>query len=116
MKSIALAAGAAISCLATGCGTLEKKAALIDVGDSKQEVIALMGPPDDRQATGRLEALQYCQTGAGFGYNDYRVIWIQDGVVSGFNSYKSSGTTCKGAMREVRWEDAPDVTVEVRQR
>ena len=102
----------------TGCGGLETKSSLINVGDDKTKVMSVMGTADDRQVKGKNEAWQYCQTGAGFGYHDYRVIWFYDGRVTGVNSYKSSvpGTSCMTAMREVRWEEAPDVTVEVRQR
>lgn len=105
------------SCLAA-CGGLETKSAMINVGDDKAKTMAAMGAPDDRQVKGKHEAWQYCQTGAGFGYHDYRVVWFYDGRVTGINSYKSTqpGTSCMHAMREVRWEDAPDVTVEVRQR
>jgi hypothetical protein len=109
---------ASLVLLAAGCGSLEKKAALIDVGASKADVTTAMGAPDDRQAQGNLEAWQYCKTGAGLGYHDYRVIWFRDGRVSGFNSYKSSrpASSCKSDIRPVRWEEAPDVTVEIRDR
>ena len=32
--------------------------------------------------------LQYGQTGAGFGYHDFRIIWFYDGKVTGITSYK----------------------------
>ena len=105
------------TCLA-GCGGLEKKASLVNVGDDKTHVTSVMGTPDDRQMQGKNEAWQYCQTGAGFGYHDHRVSWFFDGRVTGMNSYRSTqpGTSCMSGMREIRWEDAPDVTVEVRGR
>ena len=102
----------------SGCGGLETKSSMINVGDDKASVMSAMGAPDDRQMKGQSEAWQYCQTGAGFGYHDFRIIWFYGGKVTGVNSYKSTqpGTSCMSAMREIRWEDAPDVTVEVRER
>jgi hypothetical protein len=96
----------------------EKKSALISNGDTKQEVIAAMGVPDDRQLKGDDEAWQYCQTGAGFGYHDYRTIWFYRGKVTGINSYKSSrpASSCVTDIRQVRWEDAPNKVIEIRNR
>lgn len=107
--------------LLVGCGGLETKSVLVGVGDEKPAVLAAMGTPDDRQLKGTQEAWQYCQTGAGFGYHDYRVIWFQDGRVTGITSYKATGSqaagkSCMAAMRQVDWVEAPDVVVEVRGR
>ena len=55
------------------CGTLDKDSLLVNNGDTKGQVLKIMGPPDDRQLKGKNEAWQYCQTGAGFGYHDYRL-------------------------------------------
>ena len=79
-----------LTVLLSACGSLEKKAMLLNLGDTKEQVVAAMGPPDDRQLKGENEAWQYCQTGAGFGYHDYRIVWFQRGKVTGINSYKSS--------------------------
>ena len=85
-----------LAVLLSACGSLEKKAALLNSGDTKEQVLAAMGSPDDRQLKGENEAWQYCQTGAGFGYHDYRTVWFQRGKVTGINSYKSSraGSSC----------------------
>jgi hypothetical protein len=32
----------------TACGSLEQKSVLVNVGDQKEQVLAQMGPPDDR--------------------------------------------------------------------
>jgi len=108
----------ALAVTASGCGGLQSKAALVNIGDTKHDVIAVMGTPKDTQAQGQQEAWQYCQTGAGFGYHDYRIIWFDQGRVTGFNSYKGTrpGTSCATDLREVRWEDAPDATIEIRSR
>lgn len=70
-----------------GCGTLEKKSILINIDDDKQKVLSIMGTPDDRQTQGKQEAWQYCISGAGFGYNDHRVVWFNNGYVTGITSY-----------------------------
>jgi len=101
-----------------GCGSLAKKAALVDIGDNTNDVRLKMGEPGDRQARGSQEAWQYCKTGAGLGYHDYRVIWFHSGLVTGFNSYKGTrpASSCTADFREIRWEDAPDATLEIRSR
>lgn len=88
------------------CGSLEKKSILVNPGDDKERVIAAMGPPQDRQFEGENEVWQYCQTGAGFGYHDYRMVWFYRGRVTGITSYKDS-TPAAGHFKPVRWEDAP---------
>lgn len=104
--------------LSAACGTLDKKALLVNLGDSKEQVVKFMGPPDDRQFKDKSEAWQYCQTGAGFGYHDYRIFWFYDGKISGVNSYKSSrpASSCVTDIKPVNWEDAPDITIEKRER
>lgn len=111
-----------VVCLAllalSACGTLEHKAIQISPGDSKARVQEIMGTPRDRQFKDTNEAWQYCVTGAGFGYHDYRIIWFKDGRVTGITSYKDGtpGASCVGQMRPIRWEDAPDQTIEIRNR
>lgn len=102
----------------SACGTLERKAVLINPGDSKDAVIKVMGIPGDRQFRGQQEAWQYCITGAGFGYHDYRIIWFEQGRVTGITSYKNGapGVSCKSQFTAIHWENAPDATVEVRNR
>jgi hypothetical protein len=100
--------------LFTGCTSLSEKIVLINPGDTKDRVLSVMGPPDDRQFRGKDEAWQYGQTGAGFGYNDHRIVWFYDGRVIGVSAYKSSGTTAGGGMRQINWQDRPDHVQEYR--
>ena len=74
----------------SACGSLKKKSALINPGDQKAQVMVVMGPPQDRQFRDKNEVWQYCVTGAGFGYHDYRMVWFYDGRVTGITSYKNS--------------------------
>ena len=104
--------------LLASCSGLEKKSMLINVGDAKDQVLAAMGVPDDRQMKGENEAWQYCQTGAGFGYHDYRTIWFSSGKVASISSYKSTrpGSSCMADIKKVNWEDAPNLVIEIRKR
>lgn len=104
--------------LLVACGSLERKSSLIGVGDDKEQLLKIMGPPDDRQVQGSSEAWQYCQTGAGFGYHDYRLIWLHNGKVTGINSYKSTrpASSCATDIRPVLWQDAPHQIIEFRNR
>jgi hypothetical protein len=91
------------------CGSLQDKATQINAGDDKARVREVMGEPGDRQFEGDAEVWQYCQTGAGFGYHDYRMIWFYRGKVTGVTSYKdhTPASGCSGHFQSVRWEDAP---------
>ena len=100
----------------SACGTLEKKTSLINPGDTKENVLSMMGPPGDRQFRGKDEAWQYGKTGAGFGYHDFRIIWFYDGKVTGITSYKDKTPASSAAahFKPIRWDDVPDRTVEFR--
>lgn len=102
--------------LVQGCGTLDSKTILISAGDNKEKVLEVMGVPEDRQLQKNQEAWQYCVSGAGFGYNDHKIIWFNSGLVTGITSYKTTRTGCTGGIRAVRWESAPDYVLETRAR
>lgn len=95
---------------------LEEKAAAINLGDNKDVVMSAMGTAQDRQFLGTYEVWQYCITGAGFGWHDYRAIWLEEGKVVGITSYKDKtpGSSCRGQFRTFKLEDAADYVVEVR--
>lgn len=108
-----------VFCLALflfGCGTLDNKTILLNVGDTKEKVLATLGTPRDRQLQGNKEAWQYCVSGAGFGYNDHKIIWLTAGHVTGINTYRTQVSGCKAGIQTVRWESAPDSIIEIRQR
>jgi len=101
---------------ASGCGTLDDKTVLLNNGDSKKRVLEVMGTPRDRQMKEDLEAWQYCVSGAGFGWNDHKIIWFERGHVTGINSYRTQVSGCAGGIQPVRWENAPNAVIELRQR
>ena len=105
-----------VAIIIQGCGTLDNKTILINAGDEKQKVVNIMGVPYDRQFKKTKEAWQYCVSGAGFGYNDHKIILFTDGRVTGITTYRTSRSGCTGAVKTIRWEDAPDYTVEIRNR
>ena len=101
---------ALITLFLVACGSLGMRSDLIGIGDDEEHVLNIMGPPIDRQRKGSHEAWQYCQTtGAGFGYHDYRIIWLYKGKVTGITSHTSSrgGSSCVTDIRSIRWEEAP---------
>ncbi|MBY6225445.1 hypothetical protein [Ferrimonas balearica] len=102
--------------LLSACGTLDDKTILINPGDSKDKVLGIMGVPHDRQFQQQNEAWQYCVSGAGFGYNDHKIIWFFDARVTGITSYRTSRSGCQGATKTINWEEAPDLIIENRQR
>ena len=108
--------GAALALVACRGMELANKTLAIDRGDSKEEVLKAMGTPQDRQFLADYEIWQYCITGAGFGYHDYRAIWFRPDKVIGITSYKDQtpASSCKGHFRTLQVQDAPDYVVEVR--
>lgn len=101
----------------SGCGSLSKKAALINHGYTKEDVLKIMGPPEDRQFKGANEAWQYCETDAGISYDDFRIVWFHGDKVTGLTSYKQSEFgVCAAFFKSIQWDDAPDRTIEIRKR
>ena len=98
MRTSMAAIALVLSLFVAGCGTLDSKTILLNVGDSKERVLEVMGPPKDRQIHGQQEARQYCVSGAGFGWNDHKIIWLNAGRVTGISSYRSSVSGCSGGI------------------
>lgn len=118
MKLVQFLCIASVTTILAACGSLEKQSVLINPGDTKEKVLSIMGTPGDRQFRGKDEAWQYGRTGAGFGYHDFRIIWFYDGKVTGLTSYKdhTPATSASAHFKAIRWEDAPDRTIELRVR
>lgn len=89
----------------------------INVGDTKQRVVEIMGQPENRQTKGSREAWQYCDTS--FGHYNFFVVWLDNGTVSGTNTYgrgPSAFSGCDNHYDKINWETAPDQTIEIRNR
>lgn len=112
---IASALSFAIFC---SCATaLPRSVVSVERGTTKEQVIARLGHPQDRQFKGDIEAWQYCQTG--FVNDSFVIVWFAQSKVTGVNTYKDSVADigfCDSHFRTVRWEDAPDMTIEIRDR
>ena len=116
VKAIALAS--AIIALSACSNSVVKNSVSVNPGDSKQQVIAAMGTPQNRQFDGIDDAWQYCNThmGVGSGAGIYRIVWFANGRVTGLTSYQTSlvGKSCSSQFKEVNWREAPDRVVEYR--
>lgn len=106
--------------VAWGCNAgirhLEEKSLEVQPGQTYQQVSAIMGVPGDRQFEGSMQAWQYCSTSKTMGEGDhYVVVWFYQGRVTGLTTYKNHRYgRCSSFFRTVRWEDAPDVDVRIR--
>ena len=106
---------------ATGCAALaphvlQSKAINIQPNQTREEIAAILGPPQNRQFKGQDEAWQYCETSySGAAGDDYVVIWFRQGRVTGTTTYKNhSYGFCESYFRTIRWEEAPDARIEHR--
>ena len=113
---------AALVLLLQGCVSqsgVVKNSSSIKSGMSPEQLRQVMGEPQNRQFRGKNEAWQYCATDyTGFeGADQYILVWLSDGVVSGMQSYRNTlHGTCESFFRTVKWDEAPDRTIEIRQR
>lgn len=102
--------------MVVSCSTLKNKTIQISPGDSKEKVTSILGVPDDRQFKETQEAWQY-GTVVAIGVCEYTVIWFKKSVVSGLNSYRNNSVAgCRVGIQPIRWENAPDAVIEVRNR
>ena len=101
-----------------GCA-FDQKFNTIQTGDSKEKVIGILGEPEDRQFQGKDEAWQYCKTGTGFGKCGYKTIWYYEDRVTGITSYSKNcfgPGSCGAYFKTIKWEEAPNRTIGIRQR
>lgn len=79
----------------------------LHVGDSKDKLIRMMGPPDYRRGGGDGEVLQYCTTG--FANDAYRVYWVRGDKILAMTSYPGVMQIgfCASHFRPLTWNDAP---------
>lgn len=106
-----------VGCLASCANQAVKNVTAIDLGASKDDVYRLLGQPQNRQFKDKYEAWQYCQTE--FVNDSFILLWFYDNKVTGVNTYRDSVNDiglCSSHFKTINWQDAPDVTVEIRQR
>lgn len=95
--------------LAYGCASTGQAAAKLEIGMAKEEVLSIMGPPNDRSFRGPDEAWQY-QEIAGFGQCKYTTVWISDGKLVGVSTRRGSSVAgCGLGSQEVDWSQMPVV-------
>jgi hypothetical protein len=100
-------AGLAVALAISGCAGVKVRATKINPGESRAEVLKLMGRPDDRQFQGKLEVLQYGMV-VTIGVCDYTMVWLRDGAVTGVSSYRHFSTMgCRSGLQPVDWGGAP---------
>lgn len=90
---------------------------MVNNGDTKENVIKIMGTPGNRQFRDNLEAWQYCDTS--FGHYNFALIWFSSGSVIGINTYSGDPAPfsgCDNHYSPVKWESAPNQTIEIRNR
>ena len=102
--------------LLVGCASVKDASLKIGPGDSKDDVAKAMGAPEDRQFQGTMEAWQYSNI-ASIGICEYTIVWFRSAKVNGITTYRNTSVSgCRVGMRSIRWEEAPDTVVEIRQR
>lgn len=103
-----------------GCGgpNLRSQVASLDPGSSKEQVLAVLGPPGERTFSGNAEAWQYCRTGMQF--DTYVTVWFVGGKVYRVTTQDAALMEwgyCSTKYPTIDWGQVPaDVRVKVEQR
>ena len=99
-----------------GCVNFQKKVILLSPGDSRSDVMKLMGTPDDTQFNGDKVVWRYWGVVA-FGACEYRDIWFENGKLFATIShrYHCSGS-CSPCVPSIDWGNPPDRVIEIRNR
>jgi len=107
--SLPFVAALALASLFVGCASTGKAVAKLEPGMAKEEVLQVMGPPNDRSFRGAHEAWQY-QEIAGFGQCKYTTIWISEGRLLGISTRRGASVAgCGLGSEEVDWSEMPAV-------
>jgi len=92
--------------VASGCTNtkLATKANAIEPGQTKQDVIKILGTPGDKQFNDKNEAWQYCSTG--IGGDKFVVVWFYDAIVTGMTTYTNNlGVgNCDKFYKRIDWQ------------
>lgn len=91
-----------------GCSSTGKGPAILEPGMAKEEVLSIMGSPNDRSFRGTDEAWHY-QEVAGFGQCKYTTVWISDGKLVGVSTRRGASVAgCGLGSEEVDWSQMPE--------
>jgi hypothetical protein len=105
-----------LAIILSACSTLKDQTVQISAGDAKEKVVRLLGTPDDRQFRDAQEAWQY-GTIVAIGICEYTIVWFNNGIVAGLNSYRNGSVAgCRAGIKSIRWEESPSAIVEIRHR
>lgn len=108
-RSLSFVAALVVASLSVGCASTGKAAVKLEPGIAKEEVLQLMGPPNDRSFRGADEAWQY-QEIAGFGQCKYTTVWISAGKLVGVSTRRGASVAgCGLGSEEVDWTEMPVV-------
>jgi hypothetical protein len=93
--------------LSAGCASAGKGSASLEPGMEKEQVLEVMGPPNDRSFRGTDEAWQYREI-AGFGQCKYTTVWMSDGRLVGVSTRRGASVAgCGLGSEEVDWSQMP---------
>jgi hypothetical protein len=96
-----------------GCSSLSKKSLLVEPEMTKNDVINILGVPDDRSFKGTNEAWQYSEV-AGFGQCNYMTAWfVNSKLIAITNRRGSSVAGCGLGSREVDWGQMPKPSLDI---
>jgi hypothetical protein len=93
--------------MSAGCASTGKAVANLEPGMTKQQVLAILGPPADRSFREKDEAWQYSEV-AGFGQCKYTIAWIADDKLVGVSTRRGASVAgCGLGSEEVDWRQMP---------
>jgi hypothetical protein len=107
-KSLIAISVLAVAGFLIGCASTGQAVAQLAPGMPKEEVLKIMGSPNDRSFRGTDEAWQY-QEIAGFGQCKYSTVWISDGKLLGISTRRGASVAgCGLGSEEFDWSEMPE--------
>ena len=108
LKPLAICAALVVAITWGGCASTGEAVSRLEPGMAKEEVLQIMGSPNDRSFQGTDEAWQY-QEIAGFGQCKYTTVWISDGRLVGISTRRGASVAgCGLGSEEVDWSQMPE--------
>jgi hypothetical protein len=88
----------------------------VQPSQTTNDVVAIMGRPQQSQTNGQLAAWQYCVTDYSTwpSRGIYQIVWFSNSVVYGTSSYNFSiNGSCESFFRTIDW-NSPDISIEIK--